>query len=172
MSIVFQLGNATITKDIVFGWMVERDERFFAIKTMDEVSLRELATATFPAYLDEFKAACNVQLELLLKEKEKKAKLDAEMLLKKQERHQQLKEHLLQGIDERLSAAKALAVEIADSLAAGETASLKGEDGRIYARVTRSSEEFINDFKVTGGSKEFYADSILDAAFGIMKAWW
>ena len=172
MSIVFQLGNATITKDIVFGWMVGRDERFFAIKTMDEVSLRELATATFPAYLDEFKAACNVQLELLLKEKEKKAKLDAEMLLKKQERHQQLKEHLLHGVDERLSTAKALAEEIADGLADGETASLKGRDGHIYARVTQNKGDFIKAFKVTGGNTEFYAGSILEAAFGIMKAWW
>ena len=82
MSIVFQLGNATITNDVILGWVVGKNGSFFAISDMDEVSLHELATATYPPYLDEFKEACASQLELLLKAKEEQSRTGKELLLK------------------------------------------------------------------------------------------
>ena len=80
MSTVFQLGQATIVKDLIFGWCVGHhglDGDMYAIKDMPVDILFDLAKASYPAYLQDFKADVAAELKRRETQAEKTKQLNA-----------------------------------------------------------------------------------------------
>lgn len=66
MSTVFQLGQAVIAKDLIFGWCIGPDGidgDMYVINDIPVSILASLAKADYPAYLQDFKADLAVELK-------------------------------------------------------------------------------------------------------------
>lgn len=54
MSTVFLLGDVYITKDLIFGWTLTKNDNTYLLSDMDVETLTILDEGSYPAYLQDF----------------------------------------------------------------------------------------------------------------------
>lgn len=78
MTTTFVLGKSTITKDMVFGWViVAEDGRVGILKQESSILLQELLSQSYPAYMQGFVEECRKYLQEAL-QREAQASKDIE----------------------------------------------------------------------------------------------
>ena len=80
MTTTFVLGKSTITKDMVFGWViVAEDGRVGILKQESSILLQELLSQSYPAYMQGFVEDCKKYLQEAL-QRETQASLDTQII--------------------------------------------------------------------------------------------
>lgn len=179
MTIVYQIGNSLITKDLVFGWVIVNDKSFLAISSCDDTALlQELAASGLPVYLDDFKTAINNRIADL--------KAREEYRLAVEEIRHQRDETTKAEADCNLIAAakKRLAFEhsvftlgslIAYDLQQSDKSLLSNGSHHAYASVSMKVVDGSVVYVVTGLSHNKVVgeyDSIYKAAERVARIWW
>ena len=80
MTTTFVLGKSTITKDMVFGWViVAEDGRVGILKQESSILLQELLSQSYPAYMQGFVEDCKKYLQEAL-QRETQASMDTQII--------------------------------------------------------------------------------------------
>lgn len=170
MSTTYQLGSATIIKDLIFGWVISIDGNTYLLSECDSQSLEELARAQLPAWLGEFQASCKEYLAVaLVEEKAAKEKQEASLLLLQT----QMKE-LEEATERRQAEVYSIKETISTGLQHGDTVSMGEGAECVYARVVKSVEgDSVRYTVLDRKSRVKYSGQSLDeAAEVIAKSWW
>ena len=80
MTTTFVLGKSTITKDMVFGWViVAEDGRVGILKQESSILLQELLSQSYPTYMQGFVEDCKKYLQEAL-QRETQASMDTQII--------------------------------------------------------------------------------------------
>lgn len=173
----YQLGSATITNDLIFGWTIRAGKEFYMLSQLDSGTLKEIVNANLPVWMNDFRTACAVQFpKTIAQEKTLQAMRDgarereAAALLKQAEAARLREEVYLR----RQAEIHAIKETILEGLRTTDTVNTQIDSDHVYAVLLKTLEEGKETYRVVDrkGREKYKGDSLLNAAAAIERVGW